>query len=429
MTIPGRPLNVLILANLTTVCQGLSIVSVIQDQVAMLMRYGHDVHVVVSTALESREQASAAFGCPCSLIFPFEKQEYVSVEDVLVAHSPEIQWTSDTLWWRILESDVIFTHDLVFSPYDLPCAEVIRKLSDQTKHVPWYHWVHSVPTVTLPWWDLDRYGLNHTLVYPNAEDRPYVAYTWGCDESRVLPIPNIRDVRTYWDFAIETREFIDDYPDVMLAEIVQVYPVPADRMRSKGLHKLIAVFGELKRQGHSVCLVVADQWSSQARPRQDLGPFRRLAERHGLSDHEVIFTSQWRSEYENGVHRRMLRELVLLGNLFVFPTAGEAFGLTLHEAVMVGTFPMLNKSLAAMNGVIEHWCGESYMYVESALFGGFQNEHDETKDAYGLRTIAINIIDGMANDSVIQAKTFVRRHLNMDAVYREYYASIVRRGD
>jgi glycosyltransferase involved in cell wall biosynthesis len=414
-------MRILILTNLTVVDQMLSIASVVQDQCTMLVRHGHEVHVAVNSSCGDCDAVARFFGVASSLMFPFELLEYQSPGHAIEHNKVHVQSVCDALWWRVLEYDVVFTHDLVFSAFNLPCAEAIRLLSAETKHVRFYHWVHSVPTVRAEWWDLCRYGDNHSLVYLNDVDVRHVADIWRCDTCRISVIPPACDPRIFWEFSEETWTFIDSLPALMTASFVQIYPASGDRLESKGLRQLLAVFGAVKRAGASVCLVVADSHVTGARKRQDREYYRRIAERHGLTPAEFCFSSdEDHGGHETGLPRRMLRELMLLSDVFVFPSRGESFGKCLYESAMTGVLPVLNVGTDYMLQMREHFGS-----IPMARFGSFQSTVDDTKCTTSLDSIAGRIIIDVEGSPALRAKRYVRQKLNIDALYRDCYEPIL----
>ena len=165
------------------------------------------------------------------------------------------------------------------------------------------------------------------MVFPNRTDAGLVAAQYRGDPEDVVVIPHIKDLRSFWDFNAETCRFIEEHPEIMAADVVQLLPASADRLWHKRVDVVISIFGALKRLGLSVCLVVANQWATGRGRKEELKTYQGLARDEGLEwGEEVVFTSEFGEKYEKGISKTMIRELFLCSNLFVFPTHHESFG-------------------------------------------------------------------------------------------------------
>jgi hypothetical protein len=148
-----------------------------------------------------------------------------------------------------------------------------------------------------------------------------------------------------------------------------------------------------------------------------------MAAQAGLEPDEFIFTSEWDEKYNTGIPKKMLRELLLCSNLFIFPTVEESFGLVGPEAALAGNFMVLNKSLYMMFEVY----GNAGLYVD---FGSHHNifdpknvNPDMTWDAY-LDQVASLILGRFVQNEGCLTRTYMRRIYNMDNLYLHYYEPI-----
>jgi hypothetical protein len=137
--------------------------------------------------------------------------------------------------------------------------------------------------------------------------------------------------------------------------------------------------------------------------------------RAGLVDQaELIFTSDFESpKFDVGIPQRMIRELFLCSNLFVFPTREESFGLVVPEAALSGCFMVLNRSLQMQIEV----SGNSAIYFD---FGSFHQEHNVVSERYW-DDIAFVIAGRMKENEAVMTSTFARQTYNMDNIYHKYY--------
>jgi len=409
--------NIVILTDFERFSSGYSLCGIVQDQIDMLQKYGHSVRVLVSTECEDIAEVPHVIPLIPPLPSP---QDYPSTDTISPEHSDYAVRLSNILRTTLNDADVVFTHDWIHTGWHLPYAEALRSSSfrEATRHIAFLHWVHSIPTEGLDWWTPRRYGKNHVIVYENETDRALVSDQFNCDMSRVRVIPPIRDLRTYCEFHEDTSAFIEDYPGLMQADIVQVYPASRDRLKAKGLHHLIALFGELKRRGRSVCLVIADQLATGRRKPENIQRYRAQAEQQGLRVNELVFTSEV-MQWDRSVPRRNLRELQMLGNLFVNPTNAESFGLTLAEmALMSAALPVHNSSLPMSREV----SGGHGLFLP---FGSYCQEW-KPKQPKAFYEQAVNLILArMRENDGVRLKTFVRQSYNADRIYRDYYEPIM----
>jgi len=331
---------------------------------------------------------------------------------------------------RLSDFDFIFTHDLLFTGWNLPYAKGIYLASrhPEMAQVRWFHWVHSIPTAQRDWWNIKSYGPRHSLIFPNRTNQLNVAVQFCGDLEDVKVIPHIKDLRSWFEFAPDTWKFFDIFPSVMGSEIVQVYPASTDRLTAKRVDVLIRIFSYLKKAGKSVCLIVANQWAAKKATgrsvkepgNEDISRMIKLATRNGLRLNEnLIFTSDWSDEFKNGIPRRILRELMLCSNLFVYPTREESFGLIGPEAALSGSKLMvLNKSLTMQMEV--H--GGTGLYCN---FGAFDQPFSHPDPSAYYRDLANLIIAKMNSDEAIRSATHHRLKHNMDYIYLNYYAPLM----
>jgi len=422
--------KIAVLTNFQDFCPGYSLTGIVSDQMSMLTRYGHDVHLFICTSYNRESIADLQANHPNVTIrpvIPFAHLiDYTSKKDITTEgdhekhnHQMLIDKTKDILVTELADFDHVYTHDWIFTgwflPYGLGCVEASKQLSK----IKFFHWIHSIPSVNRDWWRIKEYGPNHKLVFPNSSDAIQVAEQYTGELDDVRAIPHFKDMRSWFDFGTESCEIIDAVPSLMQADVVQILPAGSDRLSAKRVDFVIKIFGYLKQQGLSVCLVVANQWATGRQRKQCLAPFDLIAQQAGLEPgKDFVFTSDIDKKFENGLNKKTLRELFLLSNLFIFPTREETFGLVVAEAAMSGCFMVLNKSL----GVQKEISGNMALYFD---FGSF-NHHFEIKDPKNyFSDIALIITGQMMHENSIMTKTYFRKHNNWDSLYHKYYMPIM----
>jgi len=315
-------------------------------------------------------------------------------------------------------SGVVFVHDWIFHNRFQWLGDILAEISPEFPNLRFYHWIHSIPVVQKAWWDLNQYGDNHWIVYPYECDRAAVAAKFRTTIDRVIAIPHIVDIRTLHEFSLDLWKITTAAPGLLSAQYVQVYPVAADRLKDKGLDKLIKTFAAIKSRGKTVCLLVVDSWTGR-RPREDKQTYYDLAQACGLEGAEFSFVSDIVDNFR-AFSRADVAKLMQLNSIFCFPTMGEAFGLVLYEALVSSAVtPVVNADLDATRTIpIPGLTGHFGSCERRLRFDSGETAHYEQ--------IAANIIGWTEHNFAIQSRNYVRQTLNMDAIFRRYYEPLLR---
>jgi hypothetical protein len=417
-------LKIAILTNFTEIHPGYSLSSLVCDQAVMLQSYGHTPEVFVCEGFRHhKSEMPTAWKDPIirEVVPKFPLTDFHGLSELEDKHQEYIERVTVFFREHLQGYDAIFTHDWVFTGWNLPFGQAILKVREEFAKVPFLHWVHSIPSGSRDFWNFDHYGPNHRIIYPNSVDRMRVANQFRTTESKVLVIPHIKDLRTFADLQPETLEFLGEHPEVVHSQFVQVYPASTDRLEAKRLREVILIFSALKQKGYTVCLVCANQHATKRQPREDVERYKKIARRNGLEpDREFVFTSDFKHPtYENGIPRKILRELMMYSNLLIYPTREETFGFVLPETVLMGgCLPVLNKSLKMMFEV----GGFKGLYCDFGAFDAPMNVENES-DYLGF--IADCITARFLEDDCLQARTFHRQRYNYDSIYQRYYEPIL----
>ncbi len=399
---------------------GYSLTSVVEDQATMLSRHGHSVVVAVAdTFVDPNEEYPFKF-LPVIPILESaaDYRSYASL-DKAKQHIDVADFFARVLNEHILPDDIIFTHDVVYTGWNLPYFHGLKNSGIANDC---YHWIHSIPTQQFDWWNLFSLGPNHKLVIPNRAHRQLTAEVFRTVFDNVLYIPHIRDIREFLDFGEDAWKFIDRYPKALQADIVQVYPASSDRLFHKGLKDLIFLFREFKKRGFSVCLVIANQWATGRQRMEDLEEYTDTASNNNLiPDSEFIFTSLYDvPRFELGLPRKFLRDLLSLSNLFVFPTAAESFGLVLPEVILSsGALPVVNSHLEVMSEILG---GRGMRFG----FGSFTNGLAKPHTVGWYEAVASAISQRIFDEESVACRSIIRQEYNMDSIYNRYYHPLVR---
>lgn len=413
-------MKVAVMTNFLNFPPGYSLTGIVKDQLEMLTRFGNEVHLFVSEKYNAKDKLPDGVQVHKKVPFAHLK-DYVKRSDIVPEHKEVIDKTAAMIkeMFPKLGIDIAFTHDFVFTGWNiihgLGCAEQAHGLK-----TPFLHWVHSIPTGGREFWNIHIYGENHLIIWPNRTDMVRVIEQYQGQLHQIRCIPHIKDIRTFFDFCDDTRKFIDAHPQMLQADIVSVLPASVDRLSAKHIDFVMYILAAMKkRMKKSVFFAVCNQWATGRKQKEDTNRFRKMGVNAGLVDQkEMAFTSDMGKEYEVGVSIRMVRELFLCSNLFIFPTREESFGLVVPEAALAGgPMMVLNKSLQMQTEIT----GNNALYFE---FGSFHQEYNPPGQRYW-EDLAFIIWGRMSRSESIMTRTFCRQQYNMDNLYRNFYAPVM----
>ncbi len=405
---------------------GYSLTQIVLDQARMLKLYGHEVTLMVSAVYNGDGSEFSEYVDHFKKVVPFAHlKDYKHKAELTEDHKKIVLETADMLKAELADQDFCFTHDIVFTGWNMPYALGVQQMSRELPKLRWLHWVHSIPSAFSDWWSIREYGHHHKLIFPNKAERIRVAEQFRGVMNDVRIIPHIKDLRSWFGYHEDTCDFIAQYPGVMQNDVVKVYPASTDRLSAKGVEQVILIMAHIKKMGFSVCLVIANQWATGRQRKEDVARYLKIASRNGLRLHEdFIFTSEWHCEgderkYALGLPHRILRELMLCANLFIFPTREESFGLVAPEAALSGgQLMVLNKSLSMMMEV--H--GYNGLYFD---FGSFHNTFNPQDEVRYFEDVAKIIVGRMRENEIIGHRSFIRQNYNWDTLYLKHYQPIM----
>ena len=417
--------NVAILTTFQEFKPGYSLTGIVRDQVRMLTEYNNEVYVFVNEKFNfDKNPFENNPNCHVLPTIPFGHLiDYGDKQPLTPDHEAIANKTTDVLVEKINELGIttVFTHDFIFTGWNKPYAIGIQHIGAKVKKCVWLHWVHSIPSRYSDWWYLSNYGPGHRIVYPNKTDRLQVAEQYRTTIDNIVTIPHIKDLRVMYDFDDATCELIDHFPRLMRNDIVQIYPASSDRFDSKRVSEVIRMLAFIKSMGHSVCLFIANQWATTAKHYANIKEYYDLGKKYGLEPYsDLIFSSTvLDGKYKAGVPAKILTELMMLSNLFIFPTREETFGLVLPEVSLAsGALCIVNSSLDMMPEI----CGLNTLALP---FGSYNHAHEPTdQDAY-LRELAMITMGRMQQCDSVMLRSHFRKHNNYDALFARYYAPIM----
>lgn len=368
-----------------------SLVNDVIDQIKTLKKYGHEVVFYAQKGCEGR-----GIECEMRTLVPHFKLEKNVVnekyKDIL------IKFIRDEL----SQFDVVITHDLMYLRSYATHREAIIESNIDTK---WIHWAHSG----------NRDALNIKMphakyVYMNYTDVPRWTKSLGLEVDDARVVFNDKDPSLFFDWHDITKQ-ISKKVDLFNRDIMQVYPLCSTRMDSKGIDHVIRVFGSLKKLGNNVLLIVCNSNAKNAidKIKQKL----ELAKRHGLTEDEIFFTSTLSDETVRGVPRQVVRDLMLISNLFVFPSLSEVCSNVLLEASMCKQLLVLNKSFPSFFDF-----GEEGKTCLSYPFGSILKADFTHRQKTEYDKLAETIYEELAKSKPLLQQMKIMRATNLDSIYK-----------
>lgn len=329
-------------------------------------------------------------------------------------------------WLRTVlpEFDVVITHDWMFTSWFLTYNAAVRDVCEEFPQVAWLHWVHSAPgdrpsriqgAVALRYQPMP----NAIYVYLNEADRLRYAEYLGTDLEHVAVCYNPLDAAGYFGCGPQLARFVRKHR-LWDHDLMQVYPLSMPRAEAKGLTHLIGIFGEWKRLGFRVKLVVVNAHTTAESEKRAVNSYGQMAKLDwGLGSTDLVWTSTeegW--EYE--VPHEDVRTLFRMSNVFVFPTISEACSRILQEASLAGCLVVGNESFPPMKEFLDRT-------VRSYTFG---STRDQVNFPLGVdhwrRQVAQSLLP-LLDHPAMRQKTHMMRLASWQTIWREQLLPILER--
>ncbi len=337
----------------------------------------------------------------------------------------DIVKTKRALNEALVDADVIITHDLIYQCAMLPLNYAARWWQQDNPTPVWLNWVHSatpspVWTTQDPKLDkLQRHMPNSKICYPNAWDVPRVQRAYRCGPGDVAVVPHPTNIVEYLGFQDITKRLVRER-DLLSADVILVYPVRLDR--GKQVEYVMRTAKGLKDFGKSVRVVCVDFHSTgddKVVYREDL---KTLGIDLGFNEVELTFTSEFDKSLHLRAPREVVRDLMLLCNVFVMPSVSETYSLIAQEAGLCGAFLVLNRDFPPMRSIY----GEQAAYYQfGSAVNALTGEEGATTTTYEniddfFRAVAGRIAYELEYNPVLAQRTRIRKERNPQHVFKKY---------
>jgi len=264
----------------------------------------------------------------------------------------------------------VVTHEVAQSPWFLEHRQAIEKTwKPGGPHV--FHFCHNnLPTknhgTSFPYQQIYETMHGATFVYP-SQCSAARARSLLPDSADVSFVHNARDLRDVARFSPFSQRLCKLW-DLFNHEIMQVYAFDAVRWRSKGVPHLLKLFGSFHRHRRKVKLVLVNANATGQAAGAEVSRLLRTAERYGLAPGEQVHLT---SDFYTGVlPHDVVCNLVLLSNLFVFPSEAECCSLVFAEASVSGCLLAVNSGYSPLL----EFAGP---YVSAHPFSEHDPDHDD----------------------------------------------------
>lgn len=396
---------------------GYSLIGIVLDQARMLRDNGYDYDILCLKNFNESDKAKAEglnvkYVLPQTKLHPYKPNEPPREDwDEQVKAHLEGKESCEGYLSALREYDVIIAHDLMFLDWHLVQNAALRECIRLWPMKTWIHWVHSAPSA--PPHDLCfpsslRFSAAPNSVYVYLNESQAFEYSLMINAPRraVRVCYNPKDIRDVWNFDPLTNELIRS-ADLLDSEILQVYPFSTPRWESKGVDRLLAIFGRWASSGVDAKLVLVNAHANSKKDAAFVKAIKNKARSFGLMEGtHYLLTSEWgrmkkRGDLAYSVPHRVVQDLLLASNMFIFPSFSECCSLIQAEAAIAGgCFMVLNRDFQPML----EFASPSALHYEFT-------KNDPSKNPAYYECVAREILANFRCDPTIETTTKARRRL------------------
>lgn len=401
-----------------------SLVGVCENQIKMLVNNDYKIKVIVEEGLPE-DKLVYPWNHPnvtIERIPPFSRDNDGVLPD---NYQEDVNRLYERLKEILKDVKIVLTHDLVLQPAEIIFSLGMRRLANERNDLRFLHWAHSSTAPEIRCSNADAREIiqqkfpNSFICYPNSGDKKRVAINYKyemMDEVKTVHHPI--DISEFLGLHEWTRELVKD-KDLLSADIIGVYPIRLDR--GKQVEFPIRIFSALKRTGRDVRLVVMDFYSTGGDKVVYRDELKQIAKTEGLDDKEITFMSEWNEKTNLFSPQQMVRDLMLISNLYIHSSTSETYSLTTQEAIMCKNFVILNHHTSYMRDIY----GSNNILYEpmGAAINMLDGEDGATNiniSDYKMHfdNIAAKVNYFIDNNPVLAEHRFIRKHRNLEYVFK-----------
>lgn len=302
----------------------------------------------------------------------------------------QVDYIAEVLEPELKEFDVVITHDIIFQTWFLVHNAAIRAIAEMHPEIRWIHWLHSGPSPrpgrvkyphSLRFSDMP----NSVWISPNETMCRKFAVMYDIPESRLKVVYHVFDPVRFFDMHPWSVKLIEEH-NLYDPDVLAVWATRVDHPTAKGMYKALRLIGGMNEHA-SATMLFLNSWSNSPSAKANIKALKKAGEKFGIPPERLIFSSEMGKEWERGVPWKVVRDMLMIGNLFVFPSVSETFSFAMIEAAATKNMLILNEKLEVMKELAEHRAD----YIEgNSEWGGEKittNYHPD-EDAY-FREMAI----------------------------------------
>lgn len=418
-------MKVAIVTMFTGLATTYSLVNVVAEQLAMLLKAGIDVKLIVSETC----RASEKFGVfsderiiwekiPCML-----NGSQVTLYDYALPtqslHSTfdeEADFYAGIFTEKLADVDVCILQDILYQGWHYLYNIAIRRAQKSLRNVRFIAFTHSFPVsrpLAVPEEMNGRYTPmpNTVFVYPTQAGIPALAKQYAVPEGLCRVVYNSIPLAGSLSTAVQK---LHDEVDLISPDILVVYP--GRLTTGKKFDKVAALAGSLQTVAEKTVKVVFCDFPCADTPAEPYkAAIKAVGEQYGLSPGNLIFTSE--CGYPDGFPRQGVLDLFVLSTLFICPSFSEAFPLTALEAASRGNFLVLNQDVPALeeigkalNAYFMQWDARNFGYNTTQTYAPSEKAYYQKH--------AMDIVRLMREDRAILAKTTVRSRFSAEWIWK-----------
>jgi len=320
--------------------------------------------------------------------------------------------------------DVVITHDLIYQAALMCHNFAAHDYAREHPDVGWLHWIHSASPS--PMWAVNPklapvqiHPERTNIIFPNAFDVPRVARNFRCEIDTVAVVPHSTDVCGYLGFQDITKKLVYE-KRLLEADAILLYPVRLDR--GKQVEYVIRTGAALKKLGRSVRVICADFHSTGGDKVNYREHLASLAIDLGLDDNEMTFLSQFDDSLKTRSPREVIRDLMLLCNVFVMPSRSETYSLIAQEAALCGAMLILNRDFPPMRSIYgpdaAYYQFSSNIDALTGNDGTTTTEYEDVDDYF--HSIALRVAYELQHNIVLAQQRRIRQERNPDYVFKKF---------
>ena len=395
--------------------------NIVKNQIKMLLLAGYNPKLVVLDDFEDE-----------SIIF--KKVEIIKLPIALCNDNGELpddyQEKFDNIkkifYEFIKDLDIIITHDIVYNLNYLIYNIICKEISNEFQDLKWLNWLYNINNL-IKISDsenikeiLSKPFINSFLICNNSADIHRIALDYNVEENNIKCVNDSVDICDYFEFSNITRRLITE-KDILSADIIACYPMSWDR--NCQIEILIKIFNSLKiKFNKKVRLIIIDFNSEKLDTDKDnyINEIDYLLNKLNLDNIDITFTSRYDTSLKNGCDKKIIKDFMLLSNIFILPSRNDIYSFIAQEAMLSNNFIILNRDYSPFKNIYKD-CPRYFQFSSNVnalndLDGVTTTTYKDEKEYW--YEIANYIIYELNNNRVLMGSNTIRKERNLKYIMK-----------